>query len=63
MSKVMEQWFEEHFPEQDYYACFVGFETDLKNHSARLCSAYMDMDVYAQVELFAFVADLLEKNK
>ncbi len=59
---VIGRWIDEN-PEQGHYAAFAGFEQAIRAHSDLMAEAYDKLDVYEQIELFGFVAKLLEAEE
>ena len=59
-TEVLSRWAKQYEETQGHYCHLAGFEADLRRFgSGVLEAAYDKMDIYEQIALFAFVADLL----
>lgn len=59
-TKVLDRWVKQHESTQGHYCHFAGFEADLKCFGTGILgTAYDKLNIYEQIALFAFVADLL----
>ena len=60
---VIYRWWRENKVEHGPYGAFAGFERDLRKWCDSLELAYDDMDIYQQIQLFAFVTELLAEER
>jgi len=59
---VLERWKREHENTEGHHFALAGFEADIRSRGERLADAYAALDVYTQIALFAFVAELLDEE-
>ena len=63
MKNALDRWVVNNSEEHGPYACFAGFEIDVRAWSESLSLAYDELDIYTQIALFAFVSDLLDEGR
>lgn len=60
MPGPIDRWTKENEAEHGHYACFAGFEKEIRQHEI-LADFYEDLDVIEQTVLFSFVCRLIEE--
>lgn len=61
MSAPIKRWYDDNVHEHEAYACFAGFEDDIRSLDNELTDAYDEMDIGVKLQLYAFVLLLIDE--
>ena len=61
MPKPIKRWYDDNVSEHGHYACFAGFEGEIRALDNEFADAYEEMDIGAKLQLYAFVLKLVDE--